>query len=299
MIVGIDLGGTKTHVIAEDNGSIVLDVAVPTPEWQTGALLEDESNPHRLLTFVGALIGSSASVIAIGARDLDSEQQVQSFSTRVQAEHDGEILVVNDVELLAPAAGLDDAIAVIVGTGSKIVGHDAGGDVISAGGHGFLIDDEGSAPWIAREAMRAVLDADDRGEQPDMLAQMLMQYFGVEGVVEAGHAFASMVGLNSWARLCPLVFQAADRGSQLAASVVTDAAAALAQDVALVHRRGAVGTNVLCAGGVITHQPRLYQELVRSIEGVGIGLTVRLLTVPPVMGALALARKLRNKTTAK
>jgi glucosamine kinase len=221
------------------------------------------------------------------------------FGARVQQEHNGPTLVVNDVELLAPAAGLDDAIAVIAGTGSKVVGHGPDGAVISAGGHGFLIDDEGSAPWIAREAVSAVLEADDQGREPDVLARMLMDHFDVVGVVEAGHAFASMVGLTNWARLCPLVFDAADRGSAVAASVITAAAAALAHDVALVHRRGAIGNDVLCAGGVITNQPRLYDELVREIGTINASLSVSLLTVAPVMGALALARKLCNKTTAK
>jgi len=299
VIVGIDLGGTKTHVIAEDDGVVVLDRTVPTRSWQERSLLDDELNPRRLLALIGGLVDLRSAAVVIGARDLDSEQQMHAFGERVQQEHDGPILVVNDVELLAPAAGLDDAIAVIAGTGSKVVGHGADGAVISAGGHGFLLDDEGSAPWIAREAVSAVLEADDQGYPPDVLALMLIKHFDVAGVVEAGHAFASTVGLTNWASLCLLVFDAADRGSAVAASVITAAAAALAQDVALVKRRGAVGTSVLCAGGVITNQPRLYDELVREIGAINTDLSVSLLTVPPVMGALALARKLCNKTTAR
>jgi N-acetylglucosamine kinase-like BadF-type ATPase len=299
VIVGIDLGGTKTHVIAEDGGVVVLDRTVPTRSWQERSLLDDELNPRRLLALIGGLVDLRSAAIVIGARDLDSEQQMHAFGERVQQEHDGPIRVVNDVELLAPAAGLDDAIAVIAGTGSKVVGHGADGAVISAGGHGFLLDDEGSAPWIAREAVSAVLEADDQGHPPDVLALMLIKHFDVAGVVEAGHAFASTVGLTNWASLCPLVFDAADRGSAVAASVITAAAAALAQDVALVNRRGAVGSSVLCAGGVITNQPRLYDELVREIGAINTDLSVSLLTVPPVMGALALARKLCNKTTAR
>jgi glucosamine kinase len=187
VIVGIDLGGTKTHVIAEHGGSVVLDHTVPTRSWQSRTLLDDELNPRRLLALIGGFVDLRSASVVIGARDLDSEQQVHAFGARVKQEHDGPTLVVNDVELLAPAAGLVDAIAVIVGTGSKVVGHSADGTVISAGGHGFLIDDEGSAPWIAREAVSAVLEADDQGCKPDVLAQMLMEHFGVVGVVEVTH----------------------------------------------------------------------------------------------------------------
>ena len=299
MIVGIDLGGTKTHVMAEDNGVLVLDKTVPTRSWQSRSLLEDESNPRRLLALIRGLVDVASAAIVIGARDLDSEQQMRLFGERVQQEHDGPTLVVNDVELLAPAAGLADAIAVIVGTGSKVVGHGVGGAVISAGGHGFLVDDEGSAPWIARSAVTAVLEAEDQGCEPDELARLLVQHFEVVGVVEMAHAFASEVGLTAWAALCPLVFEAAERGSSVAASVITAAATALTQDVALVHRRGAMGDTVLCAGGVITNQPRLYDELVRQLGIIDSGLSTSLLTVPPVMGALALARELCNTITAK
>lgn len=292
MIVGIDLGGTKTRVIAEEGGASLLDVTVPTRSWQSGLLLEDEKNPRRLLSLFDGLAGSGMAAIAIGARDLDNDRQLREFNTRVSQAHGGPVLAVNDVELLAPAAGLENAIAVIVGTGSKVVGHGADGAIVSAGGHGYLLDDEGSAPWLARTAMSRVLDAHDQGRDPDALALSFMDHFGVDDVVDASYAFATTVGLNSWARLCPLVFEAADAGSELAVTVITDAAHYLADDVALVHRRGALGTDVLCAGGVVTNQPRLFQALVRDIDDLALGLAVHLLTVPPVMGALALARKL-------
>jgi N-acetylglucosamine kinase-like BadF-type ATPase len=299
VIVGIDLGGTKTHVMAEDNGVVVLDRTVSTRSWQKQYLLADETNPSRLFASIAESIDLRGAAIVIGARDLDSVQQMRVFGDRVQRAHDGPTRVVNDVELLAPAAGLKDAIAVIAGTGSKVVGHGADGALMSAGGHGFLVDDEGSAPWIAREAVRAVLEADDEGLEPDVLAHLLMERYGVTGVAEVAHAFAAEVGLTTWARLCPLVFEAADRGSALAASVITAAAAALAHDVGLVHRRGAVGGSVLCAGGVISNQRPLYDALVREIDALGVGLSVSLLTVPPVMGALALAREMCNTTTAR
>ena len=79
MIVGIDLGGTKTHVMAEDNGVLVLDKTVPTRSWQLSSLLENESNPRRLLALIRGLVDVASAAIVIGARDLDSEQQMRLF----------------------------------------------------------------------------------------------------------------------------------------------------------------------------------------------------------------------------
>ncbi len=215
------------------------------------------------------------------------------------ARHAGLVLAVNDVELVAPAAGLDQAIAVIVGTGSKVVGHDAAGATVSAGGHGFLLSDPGSAASLARDGVKALLDAYDLGETPDVLAREFMNYFEVSDIIELSYAFAADARLATWAPLAPLVFSAADAGSELAASVIEASAKELARDVARVHSRGAVGSDVICAGGVITNQPRLYRALVRHIDDLQLGLTVGLLTVAPVVGAVALARKLHNLEQAQ
>jgi glucosamine kinase len=297
LAIGIDLGGTKTRILAERDGNVVFDTTVPTTSWQRGELVDDAGNAGRLLELFAHIEGSAFASVAVGAHGLDSQAQAEEFRRRLAARHDGRVLAVNDVELLAPAAGLDDAIAVIVGTGSKIVGRSADKQMVTAGGHGFLFSDPGSSPGLAREAVKAVLDAYDDGDAPDLLALSLMRHFGVEDVVALSYAFSGDVRLLSWGALGPLVFSAADGGSPVATTVIDDAARLLARDVGRVHGRGAVG-NVICAGGVISNQPRLFEALVRHIDALGLGLTVELLTVAPVIGAVALAKKLHLSLSA-
>lgn len=297
MIVGIDLGGTKTRVIAESDGRTVLDTVVQTRSWQHGELLDDPDNTRRLLDLVHDLPDSADAAIAIGAHGLDSDWQVREFTARMSAGHKGPVLAVNDVELVTPAAGLDHAIAVIVGTGSKVVGHAADGATVNAGGHGFLLNDPGSAASLARDAVKALLDAYDLGEEPDELARLFMDHFGVTDIIELSYAFTGDARLATWGPLAPLVFTAADAGSTIAVTVIDESARELARDVQRVHSRGAVGTSVICAGGVITNQPRLYRALSRHIDELGLGLTVDLLTVAPVVGAVALARALARSSS--
>ncbi|WP_308467707.1 N-acetylglucosamine kinase [Rathayibacter soli] len=292
MIVGIDLGGTKTHVRAESDDNVLLDLSVPTKDWLQGTLLAHDSNAERLLGLFAHLDGADAAPLAIGAHDLDSRHQIDQFSALLTAARVGPVIAVNDVELVALAAGLDEAVSVIVGTGSKVVGHSASGHVVAAGGHGYLLDDPGSAPSLAREAVRAVTDADDEGKEPDRLALRLMEHFGVDDVAVMAAEFTANASLAAWARLGPLVFNSADQGSAIAAQIIDEAACILARDVARVHARGAVGVDVVCAGGVITNQPRLYRALTRHIEALNLGLAVSLLADPPVIGAVALARRL-------
>ncbi len=294
MIVGIDIGGTKTHVVIEDDGVTVLDRSVLSSDWQRGGLLDDEGNVGRLLALLEPIVGAASAPLVIGAHGLDSDWQTLEFNARVAAQHGGPARAVNDVELLGPAAGYDDAIAVIVGTGSKVVAHTADGEPLSAGGYGFLLSDPGSAPALARDAVRAILDAHDEGDEVDALGRALMDHFAVDDVIALSYAFTNHPKLTVWGALAPLVFAAADAGSALAASVIDDAAKELADGVGLVHARGAVGTDVVCAGGVITNQPRLYRALTRHIDDLGLGLTVHLLQVAPVVGAVALASKLHT-----
>jgi glucosamine kinase len=299
VIVGIDLGGTKTRLVVESGDETILDTSLPTRSWQHGELLDDDANTTRLLAILSHLDGAHTATIAIGAHGLDSDWQIREFTARMTSRHGGRVLAVNDVELVAPAAGLEHAIAVIVGTGSKVVGHNADGATVPAGGHGFLLSDPGSAASLARDGVKALLDAYDLGEAPDGLAREFMNYFGVTDIIELSYAFAAEPSLATWAPLAPLVFTAADAGSELAASVIDDSAKELARQVERVHSRGAVGTAVICAGGVITNQPRLYRALTRHIDDLQLGLTVELLTVAPVVGAVALARKLHNLSTAQ
>jgi len=294
LFVGIDIGGTKTHVLVEDDDRIILDRVMPTSAWKRGGLLDDEENAARLLATFADVQGAASAPLVIGAHGLDSDWQILEFQVGLTERHLGPVRTVNDVELLGPAGGFADAIAVVAGTGSKVVAHTREGAPLSAGGHGFLLNDPGSAAALARQAVRAVLDARDAGLQPDLLAHALMNHFGVDDEVALSYAFSANACPTSWGALAPTVFSAADNGSTLAANVIDDAAKELAFGVGQVCERGAVGTDVICTGGVISNQPRLYSAFTRYIGDLGRGLTVHLLTVAPVAGALALARGMRT-----
>ncbi|MBN9632520.1 MAG: hypothetical protein J0I18_18250, partial [Actinobacteria bacterium] len=110
MIVGIDIGGTKTHVRAESTGVTLLDRAVPTAEWQVDGRLDSAASVERLLALFGHLPGADEAALAVGAHGLDSDAQAEAFQTALADARPGRTWTVNDVELLGPAAGFDEAI---------------------------------------------------------------------------------------------------------------------------------------------------------------------------------------------
>ncbi|MEV8212982.1 BadF/BadG/BcrA/BcrD ATPase family protein [Leifsonia sp. NPDC077715] len=298
MIVGIDIGGTKTHVCVEDDaGAALLDRSVKTADWQHGSDLHSEDNVRALLALFEQVPGAPAAPLVVGAHGLDSEAQTLAFSETLSALHDGPALAVNDVELVGPAAGFDEAIAVIAGTGSKVVGRRADGTLVNAGGYGYILNDPGSAPALVRDAVRSLFDAVDEEEPRDALADALYAHFGVDEIVGLSMALSIRPRVTVWGAAAPLVFAAADAGSVRAARVIDQAADELARSVELVHRRGAAGDDVVCAGGVVSHQPRLFDALGERLRARGLTHSIHLLDVAPVRGALALARRLTEAAT--
>lgn len=292
MIVGIDIGGTKTHLRVEEAGDVLLDRSVRTAEWWHGGQLHEQQNVRSLLALLDEFPGAERSPLVVGAHGLDSEAQTLAFSQGLAEAHGGPALAVNDVELVGPAAGFDEAIAVIAGTGSKVVGRRVDGTLVTAGGYGYILNDPGSAPALVRDAVRSLFDAVDEEEPRDALADLLFEHFGVDEIVGLSNALTMRPRVTTWGAAAPLVFQAADAGSARAAAVIAHAADELARSVELVHRRGAAGADVVCAGGVITHQPRLLDALGAGLAERGLALRLHLLDVPPVRGAIALAGRL-------
>jgi N-acetylglucosamine kinase-like BadF-type ATPase len=298
VIVGIDIGGTKTHVCVEDDaGAALLDRSLKTADWLRSGHLHDEDNVRGLLALLDEVPGAGTAPLVVGAHGLDSEAQTLAFSEALAGLHAGPALAVNDVELVGPAAGFDEAIAVIAGTGSKVVGRRADGTPVTAGGYGYILNDPGSAPALVRDAVRSLFEAVDEDEPRDALADALYAHFGVDEIVGLSNALTMRPRLTVWGAAAPAVFAAADAGSARAARVIETAADELARSVELVHRRGALGADVVCAGGVVSHQPRLFAALGERLRARGLTHSIHLLDVPPVRGALALARRLTEAAT--
>lgn len=234
-------------------------------------------------------------------------------------------VVVNDGALLVPAAGLEAGIGIVAGTGSIAVSADRAGEVLLAGGWGWVLGDEGGAAAIVREATRAALRAHDEGHADDGLLAALLSAFGVDGAgagvaagsgAGAGASVLTVAGavtgagagagvverlarvvndwptVENWAPRAPAVFAAAEGGSGLAVAVIEAAAADLAALAGRLRARGAVGTVVVAGGSVVTRQPLLARALAVQLRLVDAELELRVLDEEPVAGAVVLARRL-------
>jgi N-acetylglucosamine kinase-like BadF-type ATPase len=291
MIVGIDIGGTKTHLMGEDEHGRIRERTLATSDWR--GRREAERDASMLVSLVDSVIGdSAAAAVVIGSHGCDTDEECSALQGRLASRLSGTVLVLNDSELLLPAAGKPDGISVISGTGSIAVGRNGNRKMIAAGGWGWYLGDEGSASGLVREAARAVRASLDAGGTLDGLGRTLMAALGIKSPVELGRALSDIGSAAGIGDLAPIVFQAADDGSSLASGVIENGGEALALLAARLIARGATESDVVTGGGVITRQARLFEAFSIALAKKAPKLRLTLLKDPPVKGAILLARRL-------
>ncbi|SEQ01887.1 BadF-type ATPase [Faunimonas pinastri] len=293
--VGIDIGGTKTEFAAANAGASLGAYRVATDDWR---IRVPQTDAHVLIRVTRDFVGGvDPAMIVVGAHGCDSAEDCEAFQAHLAEHTAASVLVLNDSELLLPAAGVEAGISVIAGTGSIAVARRPDATMMSAGGWGWFLGDEGSASGLVRDAAKALRSAMDKGETSDPLGSALLASLGITDPLTIGRAIMNEGSASKVGRHVHAVFAAAQQGSGLAASVIRDGGEALALLVDRLIGRGAVGGHVVAGGGVIARQPGLMEAFRQAVERVHPDWTVTLLTAPPVEGALSLAtRLLRGET---
>jgi len=292
MIVGVDIGGTKTHVAVQRPDGTRREQLVRTSTWrQRRNLSNDVAGLHELLH---AISNGEPEVSVVGSHGCDTDADCLALQEALSTRLSGIVLVLNDSELLLPAAGKKEGIAVIAGTGSIAVSRGPDRKMRSAGGWGWFLGDEGSASGLVREAARAVRRSLDQGNQLDQLGRLLVEALGVVNPVEFGRALIDLGSAARIGKLAHLVFDAADAGSQTAADVIYNGGDSLAILVEELINRGALGNHVITAGGVISRQSRLFLAFKDALRLRVPDANLALLKSAPVTGALLLAELLAS-----
>lgn len=288
MIAGVDIGGTKTHlrgVAADDPQVVVVDRIVPSTGWAATPV-------RQAAAWLAARLPPGVQALAVGAQGCEDPAHQDALRTALADHLSVPVTVVNDAQLLLPAFGLSAGIAVVVGTGSIAVHDDGRGTVTRAGGWGWVLGDDGSASALVREAARAVLAGHDRGEPLSLLGSRLLASVGVPSVLDLAAALSWGDAPESWGRHCPVVVEVAQAGDLDAQTVLDDGARSIVTLVATLAGRGLSIEDIVFAGGLVANVAS-YWTAIRDLVGEQFpDAQARLLTTPPVAGAVALALRL-------
>ncbi|TVZ90220.1 N-acetylglucosamine kinase [Streptomyces sp. BK340] len=292
LVVGIDVGGTKTHLRALAGGELVADRVRSSSGWRP-------HTPAAAAAWLAALLddalpaGLRPAALAVGGHACETLRQCAGIRAALGDVLDVPALIVGDAELLVPAAGLEKGVGLVAGTGSVAVGHAADGTPVQVGGWGAVLGDEGGSAGLVREAARACWAAHDRGEAPDALATALLAAFDVPEVPALGAALESASDVSAeWGRRAPVLFSAAEAGSRLAHEVIAAGGRSLAALVVRLADRGLAVDDVVVAGSTVLAQPLLYGAFTAALSHALPGARPHPLRVPPVNGAVALARSI-------
>ncbi len=295
-VVGVDIGGTKTHLrLRERSGQ--RDLIVPTSDWRHREWHRDARSMLDLIArFAG---GARLEAIGVGAHGCDDQAECQAFEDAFNAATSLPVRVVNDAELMPAAFGLEQQIGVVAGTGSIAVCRTAQGEMLVAGGWGWIIGDEGGSASLIREAARAVaLHLDRGGADNDPLVRYLFQALEIPSAARIGSRLGSLGNAKDVGRHASLIFDAADEGSDLADAVIRDGGRALADLVARLRLRGSQAHSVVAGGSVIASQPKLWDAFRTGVaELCGPDMSLFLHRGPPVEGAIVLADRLAAERT--
>lgn len=290
-VVGVDIGGTKTHLRLRSRAG-ERDLIIPTSDWRHRDWRRDAAS---LLAMVERLAGGEpVAAMGVGAHGCDDKEECQAFEDAFAAASPLPVRVVNDAELMPAALGMEMQIGIVAGTGSIAVCRTAAGEMLVAGGWGWIIGDEGSAASLVREAARTVaLHLDCGGSNSDPLVRRLFAELGIPSAARIGSRLGSLGGAKEVGRHASLVFEAAQEGSPLADSVIQEGGRALAGLVARLRLRGSQATAIVAGGSVIASQPRLWEAFRAGVaDACGSQMSLHLHGGPPVEGAIVLADRL-------
>ncbi len=290
--IGIDIGGTKTHLRTYDASGMSRDLVLPTAEWRVREWDQDAAS---LLSVMERFAeGAPIASLAVGAHGCDDEAECLAFEAAFASRVPFPVKVVNDAELLPAALGLTEQIGLVSGTGSIAVCRTAKGRMLVAGGWGWIIGDDGSASGLVREAARAVaLHLDYGGTDTEPLVQLLFHALDIPSAARIGTAVGCQGSAAALGSHAHIVFEAAEKGSLLARQVIRDGAKELADLVARLRHNGSVATTVVAGGSVIASQPMLANAFFEQISlRFGGRMTAKVYPGSPVEGACRIASSL-------
>lgn len=186
------------------------------------------------------------------------------------------------------------ALALICGTGSIVYGRTASGELLRAGGWGYLFGDEGSGFALGAAALRAVMRAYDGRGQATLLSGLVLARRGLDnpqGLVK--NIYGAEAPRAEIANLSDLVEQAASQGDTLALAILDEAACELADTVQVVYRQlGSIPIPLAMTGGVILHGEYFAAQFRRACQNQGMEISVIHEIAEPAMGAIRLAQTL-------
>jgi N-acetylglucosamine kinase-like BadF-type ATPase len=278
--------GINAHDVGVDQTVLILDAVVKQAAAQVRASRTGWVALHTVACLANA--------------DLPEEEAEHAAAVQAQG-WSPTATVVNDTFAIL-RSGLSDrvtgsephwGVAVVCGAGINAVGVAPDGRVTRYLALGTISGDWGGGYGLGLEVLWNAIRAEDGRGPATALAGYLTSHFGVERVEEVTIGLhKGKIDDDELIGLAPLLLQAADEGDPVALRLVNRLADEISvMAINAMRRLDLTGqaTPVILGGGVITaRNPRLLENITRQLAAAAPRAQVRVIDVPPVVGAALL-----------
>lgn len=304
--LGVDGGGTKTHIALMNTAETIVceGVAGPSNPLRVGV----ETAVANILKAIndacdqgGVSRGdiAAATIGLAGVRRADLKQRIKASFFEQMRIRKTEVVTDAEIALYATTLG-KPGLVVIAGTGSVCLGKNAAGKIAISGGWGPLAGDEGGGVGIARDALHAVAKASDGRGIATVLSKRASEYFrasGPENLIVA--IYSPQVDNSRIAGFAKFVVETAQSGDAVAMDILSQAgfelgiaAVAVIEKLGLKKKKVPIG----CVGSVFHAGELLTKPMVNVIQTVAPNAFLTEPLMPPAHAAALMA--LRNGTIA-
>ena len=296
--LALDIGGTKTDYLLADETRELARVRTGTIKRMRTDASTAAANLDHALTELTTLTGISPKEITrtcIGTAGqtvpLVTTWLREAFATRVS----GDLILLGDVEIALDAAFQGNiGVLAMAGTGSNVAGRMPDGTLVTAGGWGPELADQGSGHKIGREGARAAFLARDE-QRPTILLNAILDFWqltSIDLLVE----YANSRPAPDFSRLTEVILRSANEGDAVATEVLRREGEDLASLVRIVIRRiqAAAPTSTLPSlaftGSIMEKVQPVRDALIASVRSEFPTLLTLDGVIDPIAGALWHAR---------
>jgi glucosamine kinase len=297
--LALDAGGTKTdYLLADENRELArvrtgtikrmrVDAATASQNLESALAQLSAQTGVSMASITRTCIGTAGESVPLVRDWLQS-----SFNARVG----GGLLILGDVEIALEAAFPGGAgVLALAGTGSNVLGRTNGGLLITAGGWGPALADQGSGHRIGLESLRATFLAKDEARQTLLLSAVMdfWELSSLDSLVE----YANSRPAPDYSKLTEVVVRCAELGDETALAVLRQQGEELAYLVRLVIRRLRVASNehewtppIAYTGSILENVSQVCDALIAAVQREFPSAQAPDKVVDPIEGALWRAR---------
>ncbi len=298
-LLGVDGGGTRsTAVIADASGHVLARSIGETINYYSIGMERAQANFRRIVADLPNRYISRIDQTCIGMSALDhhaTAEEAKEFTKDILPS--GSVQMISDsyIALMALTRG-KPGIIVISGTGSVALAQTADNRMVSVGGWGHLLGDQGSAYDIALNGIRAAIQSYERFIEESELTGRLKRYFAIHQMHELTERFYHPVmERHLVAGFASEVSACAEDQDTVAKRIIDEAVRVLARHAeVLIERWGLQSSIVGVSGGLFQNNPYVFESFKERLLQQYPRLTVTFPAVPPEIGALLYCFEARN-----